>query len=81
MSRELKLRVVFGALDKLSGPIERISGASKKLGTELGKSKQRLKNLDQAQKSLNELRGLRLGLADTETKSAEAHRETSMSPR
>ena len=74
MDRELKLKVVFDALDRLSGPIRSIGENTKKMGARLGESRAEMKKLERAQAELGKFRELKSGLDSTEAKWREAER-------
>lgn len=72
MAKELKLQVVLGALDKVSGPLRQIRDGAGTAGRELKGLRDRLKGLEESQKGIGEFRQLSRGLATTRTALSQA---------
>jgi hypothetical protein len=60
--KQLRLQVVFAALDKLTGPLKKITGESSALGRAIKANNDRLKELNAQQKDVGRFRELRTGL-------------------
>jgi hypothetical protein len=60
--KQLRLQVVFAALDKLTGPLKKITGESSALGKAIKANNERLKELNAQQKDVGRFRELRAGL-------------------
>ncbi|SDN92085.1 hypothetical protein SAMN05216517_114125 [Janthinobacterium sp. OK676] len=66
--RDLKLQVVFAALDKITGPLKKIMGGSSDTAKALKATSDRLRDLNAQQKSISKFRELHGGLDATRTK-------------
>ncbi|HWX66052.1 MAG TPA: hypothetical protein VNZ27_06415 [Rhodanobacter sp.] len=73
---DLKLQVLLQALDKATGPLNKIKGAGSGAAAQLKKTRDALRQLDQAQKNVGEFRKLRQGTADTARRMAELQART-----
>jgi hypothetical protein len=60
--KQLRLQVVFAALDKLTGPLKKITGESSALGKAIKANNDRLKELNAQQKDVGRFRELNAGL-------------------
>jgi hypothetical protein len=60
--KQLRLQVVFAALDKLTGPLKKITGESSALGKAIKANNDRLKELNAQQKDVGRFRELGAGL-------------------
>jgi hypothetical protein len=60
--KQLRLQVVFAALDKLTGPLKKITGESSALGKAIKANNDRLKELNAQQKNVGRFRELNAGL-------------------
>jgi hypothetical protein len=76
MANDLRLQVILQALDKASGPLNKIRGASKGVVDQLKKTRESLRKLDQAQKSIGEWRKLRAGTRELEQRMRGAQQRT-----
>lgn len=65
MANELKLQVVLNAMDRITGPLKKINGAAGESGKELKRLRDRMKDLESAQKDVGQFRDLSRGLATT----------------
>lgn len=70
--RDLRIRVLLSAVDRLVTPLKRSVIGAKGLSKELRETRDRLKSLDQAQKNLQGLRKLRADMQGTEAAAGEA---------
>ncbi|MDO8052239.1 phage tail protein [Janthinobacterium sp. SUN211] len=66
--RDLKLQVVFAALDKITGPLKKIMGGSSDTAKALKATSDRLRDLNAQQKNIGKFRELHGGLDATRTK-------------
>jgi hypothetical protein len=66
--RDLKLQVVFAALDKITGPLKKIMGGSSDTAKALRATSDRLRDLNAQQKNIGKFRELHGGLDATRTK-------------
>lgn len=66
--RDLKLQVVFAALDKITGPLKKIVGGSSETAKALKATSDRLRDLNTQQKNIGKFRELHAGLDATRTK-------------
>ena len=66
--RDLKLQVVFAALDKITGPLKKIVAGSSETAKELKATSDRLRDLNAQQKNIGKFRELHGGLDATRTK-------------
>ncbi len=66
--RDLKLQVVFAALDKITGPLKKIMGGSSETAKALKATSDRLRELNTQQKNISKFRELHGGLDATRTK-------------
>ncbi|MFZ4876850.1 phage tail tape measure protein [Janthinobacterium sp. Mn2066] len=66
--RDLKLQVVFAALDKITGPLKKIIGGASDTGKALKATSDRLRELNAQQKNIGKFRELHGGLDATRTK-------------
>lgn len=66
--RDLKLQVVFAALDKITGPLKKIVGGSSETAKALKATSDRLRELNTQQKNIGKFRELHAGLDATRTK-------------
>ncbi|HEV2681728.1 MAG TPA: hypothetical protein VGV14_14580 [Rhodanobacter sp.] len=73
---DLKLQVLLQALDKATGPLNKIKGAGSGAAAQLKKTRDALRQLDQAQKNVGEFRKLKQGTADTTRRMAELQART-----
>src|SRR5450830_125998 len=65
MSNDLKMQVVFSLLDRITGPMKKITGGSSETARAFKAASDRLKELDSQQKRLNEFQSLKRGLKQT----------------
>jgi hypothetical protein len=72
--KELRLQVVFAALDKLTAPMKKIVNESTTLGKAIKATNDKLKDLNARQKDIGEFRAMRSGLQETSTKLEAAQR-------
>ena len=70
--RDLKLQVVFAALDKITGPLKKIMGGSSDTAKALKATSDRLRELNAQQRNLGKFRELHSGINATRTKLKEA---------
>ena len=70
--RDLKLQVVFAALDKITGPLKKIMGGSSDTAKALKATSDRLRELNTQQRNLGKFRELHSGINATRTKLKEA---------
>lgn len=68
MSRDLKLQVVFAALDKITAPLKKMRGAAGPTANAMKAVSDRLKELNTQQKTIGKFRELSQGLSETSTK-------------
>lgn len=75
MSTNLRLQVILQTIDKASAVLKKIQGSSTEAGQALKATRDKLKELNAAQKSVSDFRELRTGLNATsqELKAAQAH--------
>ncbi|TNC77541.1 phage tail protein [Janthinobacterium lividum] len=66
--RDLKLQVVFAALDKITGPLKKIMGGSSDTAKALKATSDRLRDLNAQQKNISKFRELHGGLDATRSK-------------
>ncbi|OEZ48037.1 hypothetical protein JAB1_44570 [Janthinobacterium sp. MP5059B] len=66
--RDLKLQVVFAALDKITGPLKKIMAGSSDTAKALKATSDRLRDLNAQQKNISKFRELHGGLDATRTK-------------
>ncbi|TDY36855.1 phage tail protein [Janthinobacterium sp. 75] len=66
--RDLKLQVVFAALDKITGPLKKIMAGSSETAKALKATSDRLRDLNAQQKNISKFRELHGGLDATRTK-------------
>jgi hypothetical protein len=66
--KQLRLQVVFVALDKLTGPLKKITGESSALGKAIKANNDRLKELNAQQKNVGRFRELHTGLDASSSK-------------
>ena len=66
--RDLKLQVVFAALDKITGPLKKIMGGSSDTAKALKATSDRLRELNAQQKNISKFRELHGGLDATRSK-------------
>ncbi len=66
--RDLKLQVVFAALDKITGPLKKIMGGSSDTAKALKATSDRLRDLNAQQKNISKFRELHGGLDATRVK-------------
>ena len=70
--RDLRLQVVFAALDKITGPLKKIMGGSSDTAKALKATSDRLRELNTQQRNLGKFRELHSGINATRTKLKEA---------
>ncbi len=75
MSKDLRLQVVFSALDKLSGPIRKMSGGTKGLAQGVATTRKEITRLNREQKKIDGLKSLRKGLQGNNQKLDETRRK------
>ena len=63
--RDLKLQVVFAALDKITGPLKKIMGGSSDTAKALKATSDRLRELNTQQRNLGKFRELHSGIRTT----------------
>ncbi|WP_442783282.1 phage tail tape measure protein [Collimonas fungivorans] len=73
--KQLRLQVVFAALDKLTGPLKKIAGESSALGKAIKANNDRLKELNAQQKDVGRFRELGAGLQATTGKLRETQQQ------
>src|SRR5450830_287470 len=66
--RDLKIQVVFAALDKITGPLKKIKGGTSETAKALKATSDRLRELNAQQKNIGKFRELHGGLDATRTK-------------
>src|SRR5450830_864883 len=66
--RDLKIQVVFAALDKITGPLKKIMGGTSETAKALKATSDRLRELNAQQKNIGKFRELHGGLDATRTK-------------
>ncbi|TMJ19011.1 MAG: phage tail tape measure protein [Alphaproteobacteria bacterium] len=76
MDRDLRLRVIFDALDRLSAPLRSIAGGSRATKQALAATTQEVANLRRAQAQLTAFKGLETRLRGTNVKLEEARQKT-----
>lgn len=72
MSKTLQLKIITALQDKLSGPLNKIRGASGESAKSLKGLRDKLKGLERTQKQVGQFRDLSKGLSDTSSKMKEA---------
>ncbi|RQS30255.1 hypothetical protein DIE03_15575 [Burkholderia sp. Bp8992] len=72
MNNELKLRVVFGMVEKITAPLKKIIGGSRAASKELGTLQQKLSQLQNQKRSVDAMKSLRAEMGRTATKLKEA---------
>jgi len=72
MANELKLRVVMDAMDRVTAPLQKIRGGASEAGQALKHLRERMKELEVAQKNIGEFREVSRGLATTRTQLSQA---------
>jgi TP901 family phage tail tape measure protein len=70
--RDLRIKMIFDALDKATGPMKSIGAGSKAMARELEKSTDELARLERVQKSMTSFRDLKKTSSETAQKLAEA---------
>ncbi|MFJ2986591.1 phage tail tape measure protein [Collimonas sp. NPDC087041] len=73
--KQLRLQVVFAALDKLTGPLKKITGESSALGKAIKANNDRLKELNAQQKDVGRFRELNAGLQASSGKLRETQQQ------
>ncbi|MEO6921532.1 MAG: hypothetical protein ABI171_21200 [Collimonas sp.] len=73
--KQLRLQVVFAALDKLTGPLKKITGESSALGKAIKANNDRLKELNAQQKDVGRFRELNTGLQASSGKLRETQQQ------
>jgi hypothetical protein len=73
--KQLRLQVVFAALDKLTGPLKKINGESSALGKVIKANSDRLKDLNAQQKDVGRFRELSAGLQASSGKLRETQQQ------
>ena len=73
--KQLRLQVVFAALDKLTGPLKKITGESSALGKAIKANNDRLKELNAQQKDVGRFRELGAGLQASSSKLRETQQQ------
>ncbi|MEO6922106.1 MAG: phage tail protein, partial [Collimonas sp.] len=73
--KQLRLQVVFAALDKLTGPLKKITGESSALGRAVKANSDRLKELNAQQKDVGRFRELNTGLQASSGKLRETQQQ------
>ncbi|WP_211461791.1 phage tail tape measure protein [Collimonas silvisoli] len=73
--KQLRLQVVFAALDKLTGPLKKITGESSALGRVIKANNDRLKELNAQQKDVGRFRELNAGLQASSGKLRETQQQ------
>ncbi|MDN2703460.1 phage tail protein [Janthinobacterium sp. SUN100] len=73
--RDLKLQVVFAALDKITGPLKKIMGGSSDTAKALKATSDRLRDLNTQQKNLGKFRELHSGIRTTGVELKEAQKK------
>lgn len=64
MDKDLRIRMLFEAMDKVTAPLKAIAGGSKQAAAALKATRDRLKEVDQAQSQIGEFRKLKQGIGD-----------------
>lgn len=72
MDRNLRIRMLLEAGDRVTRPLRDIAGGSAKAARELKATRDRLRDLDRAQADINGFRELKAGLRSTEAQMGEA---------
>ncbi|HEX8301051.1 MAG TPA: phage tail tape measure protein, partial [Sphingomonas sp.] len=72
MDRNLRIRMLLEAGDRVSRPLREIAGGSAKAARELRATRDRLRDLDRAQADINGFRELKTGLRSTEAEMTQA---------
>ncbi|MEX3614177.1 MAG: hypothetical protein VB141_10605 [Burkholderia gladioli] len=75
MSSDLKLRVVFDMVDRLTAPLRQALAGSKGLSKEIGNLKKQLSDLQKQQKTVDSVKALRTEMGATATKLKTARAE------
>ncbi|PJJ21764.1 hypothetical protein CLU90_5060 [Janthinobacterium sp. 67] len=73
--RDLKLQVVFAALDKITGPLKKIMGGSSDTAKALRATSDRLRDLNAQQRNLGKFRELHSGIRTTGVELKEAQKK------
>ncbi|WP_423221829.1 phage tail protein [Janthinobacterium rivuli] len=73
--RDLKLQVVFAALDKITGPLKKIMGGSSDTAKALKATSDRLRDLNTQQRNLGKFRELHSGIRTTGVELKEAQKK------
>ncbi|MEX0144851.1 phage tail protein [Massilia sp. LMS1-1-1.1] len=73
--RDLKLQVVFAALDKITGPLKKIMGGSSDTAKALKATSDRLRDLNAQQRNLGKFRELHSGIRTTGVELKEAQKK------
>src|SRR5450830_53986 len=73
--RDLKLQVVFAALDKITGPLKKIMGGSSETAKALKATSDRLRELNTQQRNLGKFRELHSGIRTTVVELKEAQKK------
>ncbi|MGF6115898.1 hypothetical protein ABIE30_002971 [Janthinobacterium lividum] len=73
--RDLKLQVVFAALDKITGPLKKIMGGSSETAKALKATSDRLRELNTQQRNLGKFRELHSGIRTTGVELKEAQKK------
>ena len=73
--RDLKLQVVFAALDKITGPLKKIMGGSSDTAKALKATSDRLRELNTQQRNLGKFRELHSGIRTTGVELKEAQKK------
>ncbi|OEZ64484.1 hypothetical protein JAB2_42220 [Janthinobacterium sp. HH100] len=73
--RDLKLQVVFAALDKITGPLKKIMGGSSDTAKALKATSDRLRELNTQQRNLGKFRELHSGIRTTGVELREAQKK------
>jgi TP901 family phage tail tape measure protein len=74
VDRELKLKIIFDALDKMSGPMKRITEGSKQMRAAMAESRAQLKQMQAQAGNIAGFRKLKTSLSETEQKWKAAER-------
>lgn len=74
MDRNLRIRMLLEATDRVTRPIREMSGGASRASRALGETRQRLEQLNRAQESIQQFRSLKMGLRSTGTQLDSAQR-------
>lgn len=66
MDRDLRIRLLFETLDRVSKPLREISAASNRTSRDLGATREKLAELKRTARDVGDFRALKGGLSDTE---------------